>query len=183
MEAAKILKEVERDLNEWAEQRPRANRVLFYCSRCTFVDYSTGRRKPSKCLRCGATTMLRYDEKFNERRRQLAESAKRALEPAIEIVAKASGMLGGKPSWRVEDGRIEFELDRYTSFKYHFLNNSVHIYFFYCDTPQHKETADYLVSELRRLFRGQLVTYPPHTNPHTRPEGAKFELFAYVVEF
>jgi hypothetical protein len=183
MELAKEMQIVEgvmKDLARWAEER-RVKNDLFYCPTCTNVGYKGTYRRPPKCSECG-TTMVKYDEEsFGRRRRKLVEKAESVLPGLIDVLMKTT-CAKRPPNWMIKNGRIEIELDHCpTKFTYDFVRNVAHIYFFYFDTPQHKEATERLVAELRRMgIRGDVVIYPPHANPPL-PQDARFEGAAYVI--
>ncbi|MFZ8840769.1 MAG: hypothetical protein ACO2PM_18020 [Pyrobaculum sp.] len=178
-----IIEEIVKELNRWAEQHPqKVDGDLFYCPKCTNIGYSRRQETP-KCPECG-TAMSRYDEDLLRRRRkELVGNFKRVLPDLVGALVEAASICNKPLSWRVRNGRIEFELDYYlTKFTYDFVRNTVHAYFFYFDTPLHKKVAEHLTSALRRLrLGGQLVIYPPHANPPL-PKEAAFRGAAYVIE-
>jgi hypothetical protein len=188
-----LVEEVLKELARWAEERPRRerSRILFYCPSCTrtySASRSTVRRRgPPECLRC-KVIMVKYDEGFGKRRRELAEKARRLLPKLIEIFVKAAEIYTRWPSpkWRLGDGYVVFKPGNDpTEFVYDFAQDVVHLLFFYFDLPQYREAADYLITEIKRMgLRVLLDIYPPHADLSLLPPGAKFdaERARYVVE-
>ncbi len=190
-----LVEKVLKELAKWEHERPRREKslILFYCPSCTrtySANRSTVRRwlGPPGCLRC-RTVMTRYnEEEFARRRHKLAEKARRVLPGLFNIFIKAAETYTRWPSpkWRLEDGRFTFKPDNDpTEFVYDFAHDAVHLLFFYFDLPQHREAADYLAAELRRMgLRVLLDIYPPHADRQLLPPGTKFDVerARYVVE-
>jgi transposase-like protein len=172
-------------LTKWEEERPRKEkgRVLLYCPICTntaSVSYSTAKKSPPKCPRCGVD-MVRYDEDaFAKRRRELAEKAKRVLPSLVDVFTKAAEIYKRSiETWYIGDGYIEFRMDGYdpTEFVYDFAHDLVLARLYFFDLPHYREAADYLMAEVKRLgLRVELEIYPPHTDPQLLPPEAKYDV-------
>ncbi len=187
-----LVQEIVKILNEWGAWKPKKEkgRVLLYCPVCTTthsVSYSTAKKSPPKCLRCGVD-MVRYDEdSFARRRRELVERAKSVLPALVGVFAKAAEIYKRSiESWRIGDGYIEFRVARYdpTEFVYDFAHNVVRVRLFFFDLPHYREAADYLMAELGRMGIYTVIEiYPPHTDPQLLPPQAKYdrELGKYVI--
>ena len=174
-------------LSRWAAERPRKEKkwhVLFYCPICTntiSVSYSTAKKSPPKCLRCGVD-MVRYDEDaFARRRRELVEKAKSVLPNLTYVLVKTAEIYKRSiETWHIGyGGYIEFRVDKYdpTEFVYDFAHGSVHARLYFFDLPHYREAADYLMAEVKRLgLRVEVEIYPPHTDPTLLPPQAKYDI-------
>ncbi len=130
--------------------------------------------------------MVKYDEKaFNERRQQLLAARRTRIMSLADVLTRTSSLCTPPMlNLNMRDGHAEFESNCPTRLTYDLIRDTVHIYFFYFDTEQHRKALDDLIAELKRMnFSGMVVIYPPHTNPLLLPPNARFEGAAYVVRF
>ncbi len=175
------LSVVVNELKRWEEEKPRKARgyVLAYCPVCTRIDYTHSSATCEKCK----VAMVKYDEEaFKERRRQLIVAKRTRIMSLANVLTRTP--CARPPNLNIRDGYVEFESNCPTRLVYDLIRDTVHIYFFYFDTEQHRKALDYLVAELRRMnFDIMTIIYPPHTNPLLLPPDARFEGAAYVVRF